>query len=76
MHRLTLAEAIKTNQLERFVQQEEARGVGPIDRAEFDTLLKKAATTPQSEDQTSRSASVGGSSGKRTRRGSGPYTSR
>jgi len=73
---LTLAEALKTGRLQEFIAQEEARGVGPIDRAEFDALLKKSATAPQSKDRTSRSASAGNSTGKRIRRGNGPYASR
>jgi hypothetical protein len=63
---LSLAEALKTGRLQEFIAQEEARGVGPIDRAEFDALLKKAATATQSKGRTSRCASDDGSSGKRT----------
>jgi hypothetical protein len=44
---LTLAEAVKTGRLQDFIAQEEARGVGPIHRANFDVLLKNAATTRQ-----------------------------
>jgi hypothetical protein len=72
---LTLLEAVKTGRLQDFIAQEEARGVGSIDRAEFDRLLGKAVKAPQSKDQTSRSPSRDGSTGKRTRRGNGRHIS-
>lgn len=73
---LTLAEAIKDGRLQEFIAQEEARGVGPIDRADFDALAAALVKAPQSEDRTSRSASGDSSNGKKTRRGSGPCASR
>lgn len=73
---LTLADAIKDGRLQDFIAQEEARGVGPVDRAGFDALAAKVIKAPQPEDQTSRSASGDGSTGKRTRQGSGPCVSR
>jgi hypothetical protein len=73
---LTLSEAVKTGRLQDFIAQEEARGVGSIDRAEFDRLLVKAIKSPQSKDQTSRSPLPGGLTGKRTRQGTGRRTSR
>lgn len=73
---LSLAEALRDNRLSDFIAQEEARGVGPIDRAEFDTLAAALIKAPRPEDQTSRPASSGGSSGKKTRRGSDPYAGR
>lgn len=76
MTRITLAEAIATSQLDVFINQEEARRVGPIDRAAFDSLCAALIKAPQSEDQTLHSASGDGSSGKKTRRGSGPCASR
>lgn len=61
---LTLSEAIKTDRLTDFIAQEEARGVGPIEREELDAAIKRLATIPpKSEDQTSRSSSDDGSSG-------------
>jgi hypothetical protein len=72
---LSLAEAIRTGRLSDFVAQEEARGVGSIDRAEFDRLLVKAVKAPRSEGQTSHSPSRDGSTGKRTRRGNGRHIS-
>jgi len=73
---LTLAQAIASNRLDEFIVQEESRGVGPIDRVEFDALTAALVKAPQSEDQTSHSASDDGSSGKKTRQGSGPYVAR
>jgi hypothetical protein len=72
---LTLSIAIKTGRLQDFIDQEEARGVGSIDRAEFDRLLGKAVKAPRSEDQTSCSPLRDGSTGKRTRRGNGRHIS-
>ena len=73
---LPLAKALETNRISEFVAQEEARGIGPIDRAEFDDAVAKVIKAQRSEDRTSHSASDGNSSGKRTRRGSGPDASR
>lgn len=73
---MTLAEAMKSGRLDEFIAQEEARGVGPIDRAEFEMLAAALIKAPQLEGQTSRSASGDGSSGKKTRQGSGPCASR
>jgi hypothetical protein len=50
-HMITLAEAIKTGRMAEFAAQEEARGVGPIERGAFGSLLGKAVKPPQSEDQ-------------------------
>jgi hypothetical protein len=33
---ITLAEAVKTGRMAEFIAQEEARGVGPIDRVDLD----------------------------------------
>jgi len=68
---LTLSEAMKTGQLQEFIAQEEARGVGPIDRGDLDRALSKIIKAPQSKDQTSHSASRSGSTEKRTRQGNG-----
>lgn len=64
---ITLAEALKEGRLHEFVAQEEARGVGPAGRDDLDRALGAVIRQPQSEDRTSRSASRGGSTGKRTR---------
>lgn len=62
--RLTLKKAIELNCLGDFVLQAEADGIGPGSEADTHALLRRAAKPLQSEDQTSRSPSRGGSSGK------------
>jgi hypothetical protein len=74
--RLTLYSARQAGLIDSFVNQEEARGIGPINRANFDLLTETVVKARQSEYQTSRSSSGENSSGKRTRRGSGPDASR
>ena len=62
---LTLTHAIKTGRLAEFIEQEEKRGVGPVNKRKIDAAIKRLATTPlKSEGRTSRSSSGGGSSGK------------
>jgi len=73
---LTLSKAVKSGRLQEFVAQEEARGIGPVGRQELDRHIAELVKAPQSKDQTSRSASVDGSTGKRTRQGNGRRTSR
>jgi len=63
MSKLTLAQAIANGDLEAFVRQAEADGIGPADRDQFDRLLDRV-TVPQQADQTSRSRAGGGSPGK------------
>jgi hypothetical protein len=69
---LSLSEAIKNGQLDQFVAEQEAAGIGPIDRPEFNGAVSRLVKAPPPEDQTSRSASAGNSSGKRTRRDTDP----
>jgi hypothetical protein len=64
---LSLSEAIKKGQLDQFVAEQEAAGVGPIDRSEFDGAISRVIKAQQSIGRTSRSASGGNSSGRRTR---------
>ena len=66
---LTLSEAIKTWRLQDFIDQEEARGVGPVDRAELDNALSKVIKAPRSKDQTSHSPSRDGSTETRIQPG-------
>jgi hypothetical protein len=73
---LTLSEATKTGQLQQFIDQEEARGIGPINRAKLDRCIQILIRAKQSKDQTSRSSCVDSSTGKRTRQGSDPYADR
>lgn len=61
---LTLRKALDTGRLDEFIAQEEARGVAPADRAEFDAIIKTAVKQPRSEGRTSRSPSGDGSSEK------------
>lgn len=62
---ITLSKALETGRLDEFIKQEEARGLGPVDRNELDAAIKKLATTPlKSRGRTSRSASGDGSNGK------------
>lgn len=60
---LTLSEAIRLGRLDDFVRQEETR-VAAVPAREFNSALTALIKAPQSEDQTSRSLSRGGSSGK------------
>lgn len=64
MKRLSLRQALETHQLEAFIRQEEERGIGSSNKADFDAAVAAIAKQPRSEDQTSRSASRGGSRGK------------
>lgn len=73
---ITLREALASGRITEFATQEEARSVGPIAKADLDAGLAALVREPLSEDRTSRSACDDGSTGKRTRRGSGPRTSR
>ena len=54
-YKLTLSDAIKRQRLQGFIDQEEARGVGPIDRVKLDKALAKVIKAPRSEGQTSHS---------------------
>ena len=60
---LTLSEALATDRLDEFVEQAEAEGIGPADRAQFEALVGRV-TAPQPEDQTSRSPGSGSKRGK------------
>lgn len=64
---LSLSDALKSSQIEAFIAQEEARGVGPAPKVELDAALSRLIKAGKSADQTSRSASSDGSTGKRTR---------
>lgn len=58
---LSLMQALNEDRLEDFIAQEEARGVGPISKAEFDMTASAVIKTPQSDDQTSGSLPHSGS---------------
>lgn len=68
---ITLANAMKSGRLQDFIAQEEARGIGPIGRAELNLAIAALIKAPQSEDQTSHCPSGDNSTGKRIRQGSG-----
>lgn len=61
---LTLREAVEMNRLPDFIAQEEARGVGPIDRQELDAVVVKLVKQPRSEDRIHRSSSFDNSAGE------------
>lgn len=60
---LTLKDAIQHDKLDEFIRQEEARGVEPADSAELGAAME-AVIQQQSKNQTLRSPSRGGSTGK------------
>jgi hypothetical protein len=62
--RLSLSKALASGRLHEFIAQEEKRGVGPVEKAKLEALLKEASKPKQSADRTSRSAFAGGSSEK------------
>ncbi len=61
---IMLKEVLRSNQLERFIAEEEKRGAGPADMARLDAMVGAAIKLPRSGDQTSRSREPGGSTGK------------
>jgi hypothetical protein len=73
---LSLSEAVKIGRLDEFIAQEEARGIGPIDRADFDAALAKMVKAPQSKNRTSHSASRDGSNETEIPQDSDPCISR
>jgi hypothetical protein len=73
---LSLSAAVREGRLPEFINQEEARGIGSIERAELDRTLAKLIKVPQSKDQTSRSPLPDGSIGKKTRQDNVRRTSR
>ena len=65
--RLTLTKALATGRLEKFIEQEEKRGIGPANRSDIEAALRALATPSKplrSKDRTSRSASRDGLRGK------------
>ncbi len=64
---ITLSKALAENRLEEFIQQQESAGVNPVVEKDFQQLTEKLIKSEQSEDQTSRSVSRDGSTGKQTR---------
>lgn len=58
---LSLSKALKTGKLHEFIAQEEARGAGPINEAEFNDTASRVIKTPLPDDQTSCSPRRDGS---------------
>ena len=63
MGTLTLSEALMEGKLSEFAAQAEAAGIGPADRAQFDSIVERV-TAPLPEGQTSRSPVRGSKRGK------------
>ncbi len=61
---LSLKSALRYGKLEEFIRQAEAGGIGPIDEAAFFGAASKIIKHEKQSDQTSHSASRGGSTGK------------
>jgi hypothetical protein len=64
MRRITLNQALAGGNLEPFIRQAEADGVGPVDQTELEGRLGRLVRAPQREGQTSRSRARDGSRGK------------
>ena len=64
---LSLADAQASGKIDEFIVQEEQRGIGSVSLADLDRALSRLIKAEKREDQTSRSASSDGSTGKRTR---------
>lgn len=58
MHRLSLADALASGDLEPFILQAETDGIGPANAAQFDAMLGRV-TAPLPAGQTSRSPAGG-----------------
>lgn len=61
--KVTLSDALASGDLETFIRQAEAEGVGPADRDQFETMVGRIIAL-QPEDQTSRSPARGSKRGK------------
>ena len=59
----TLAEALASGDLEAFIRQVEAEGIGPANREAFEALLGGVIKERPQEDQTSRSRGPGSKRG-------------
>ena len=73
---LSLSDAIKDDRLGDFIADEEARGVRPIAREDFNAGAAKLIKATRLEGRISRSSFDDGSTGKKTRRDTAPRTSR
>ena len=57
-HKPNLADCLKAGDLEPFIAWAEENGIGPADRAEFDSVVERV-TAPQPECRTSHSRGGG-----------------
>lgn len=73
---ITLRDALSEGKLDAFIAQEEARGIGPIDRADFEAAFGKVVKAPRSGNRTSHSAPHDGSNETETPPDNDPYISR
>lgn len=76
MDQIALSQALAGGDLANFIAQEEARGIGPIDRSEFDLATAALIKAPRSADQTLPLPSSGGLTGTKIHQDNGPYGSR
>ena len=74
--RLSLASARKSGRLTDFISQEETRGIGPINKDDYDAAAAALIKAPQSKGRTSHSSSGDGSNEIQTPQGTAPYASR
>jgi hypothetical protein len=58
---ITFKEAVKTGQLQQFIAQEEARGIGAIERLELDAAIAEALKKIRANRRTQQSPSRNGS---------------
>jgi hypothetical protein len=61
---LTLSAAIKAGKVDEFAEQEDARGVKPVDTSTFDNAVGSIVMPPPEVRQTSTGPSRDGSGGK------------
>jgi hypothetical protein len=64
VERVTLSAAIAGGDLEPFIRQAEADGLGEVDEAFFGAIVGCVIKAPRPSDQTSRSPARGGLRGK------------
>lgn len=53
MERISLSEALEAGELDKFIEQAEADGVGPAEEAELEARLGQLIKAPRPKDQTS-----------------------
>lgn len=53
VERISLSEALEAGELDKFIEQAEADGVGPAEEAELEARLGQLIKAPRPKDQTS-----------------------